>query len=155
MIMKSNHTECPDEFAELFSFDSLEKRLEYGAQMYSFRVLSEVEKLCNKKKIKKKDLAAMVGTSASYITQLFRGDKHINSNMVARFQEIFDICFEIKVRANDQTHSEFLFSQVCELNMRRFKYKQQVWNRLDTDVPSRNAQVLDLYCSGKTKKETA
>jgi len=42
----------------------------------------------------------MIGTSASYITQLFRGNKIINLETIAKFQKIFDIKFEIKAVSN-------------------------------------------------------
>jgi plasmid maintenance system antidote protein VapI len=155
MNMTLTMPECQNQFDELFGFDSIEKKREHDAQMISFRILSEIEKICLDKRIKRKELADMVGTSASFITQLFQGSKQVNTDMMARFEEIFNSCFEIKLRLNEQTHTEFLFSQICELNMRRFKHKQQFWNRLDCDEAAGKAEVVELFYSKKTQKETA
>ena len=43
----------------------------------------------------KKDLATAIGTSASYITQLFRGNKMINLEMLAKIQQALEIDYDI------------------------------------------------------------
>ncbi|HPT10003.1 MAG TPA: helix-turn-helix transcriptional regulator [Bacteroidales bacterium] len=74
--------------------------LEHEYRMISFRFLSEVEKLSDEKNWNKKELAKNIGTSASYITQLFRGTKLINLPTLAKFQKLFDMTFEIKAVSN-------------------------------------------------------
>lgn len=69
--------------------------IEHAAQMISYRILSEVEKMCDKRKMTKKELAAAVGTSASYITQLFRGTKAVNMEIMAKFEKTLDFQFRI------------------------------------------------------------
>ena len=143
MSTRLKHHEINSEYAELLSFKSQQEEREHNAQMVSFRILSEVEKICAEKKIKKKELATMVGTSASYITQLFRGDKQINTDMMARFEEALDTCFEIKMRYNEQTHSDFLISQLSELNTRRVSHKQQVWYCMDIKRGGADKESMD------------
>lgn len=60
--------------------------LEHEYRMISFRFLSEVEKLSDEKNWNKKELAKNIGTSASYITQLFRGTKLINLQLWQNFK---------------------------------------------------------------------
>ena len=60
------------------------------------KIMSEVETKMEQKAWKKKDLAKAVGTSASYITQLFRGDKLVNLEMVAKFEAAFGGEFAIR-----------------------------------------------------------
>jgi hypothetical protein len=74
-------------FESLFSFKSKEEELDHNAQMLSFNFLSEFEKLFPN--IKKKELAVALGTSPSYITQLFQGDKLINLITLAKLQEVY------------------------------------------------------------------
>lgn len=73
------------------------QEIEHKAQMLSFRFLSELELLCKKKDVNKKELAEMMGTSASYITQLFRGHKMVNMAFVAKIEYIFNVQFDIRV----------------------------------------------------------
>jgi DNA-binding Xre family transcriptional regulator len=88
----------PD-FAELFNFPDKEARIEHEAKMLMFKFLSALEKSGKKKKWKKKELALAIGTSPSYITQLYKGDKLINLHTLAKLQEAYEVSFEIKVRA--------------------------------------------------------
>jgi transcriptional regulator with XRE-family HTH domain len=110
--MKLNNIVINPTYENLFSFDNAADKLEHDAQMISFRVLSEVEKICIHKSINKKKLAEMVGTSSSYITQLFRGTKSINTQIMAKFEEVLDMSFEIRVKLNEETYADFLGKQL-------------------------------------------
>ncbi len=65
-------------FEDLFSFKNKEEELEHEAKMIMFRFLSELDKVFAEKPIRKKDLAAAIKTSASFITQLYQGNKLVN-----------------------------------------------------------------------------
>lgn len=112
MNTKLNTVEVNPEYADLFSFSDQKDKIEHKAQMISYRLLSEVERVCEQKKIKKKELAERVGTSKSYITQLFRGAKHVNTQILAKFEDALDISFEIHVKLNEETNDEFLGNQL-------------------------------------------
>jgi len=62
---------------------SFKEKVEFEAQMLAFTFLSEIEREMDKMGMKKKDLAQAVGTSAGYITQLFRGNKLPNLTILA------------------------------------------------------------------------
>lgn len=100
------------EYVALFSFESKKEMIEHNAQMISYRILSEVEKICEEKKINKKALAEMVGTSRSYITQLFRGTKQVNTDILARFEDALGISFQIKVKLIDETEGTYWGNQI-------------------------------------------
>lgn len=87
-------------FQSLFSFKNKKEKLEHDAKMIMFRFISEIEKLNQEKPMKKKDLAKALGTSASYITQLYRGDKLINLTTLAKLQDVYNLTFEIKAKIN-------------------------------------------------------
>ncbi|MDP4188506.1 MAG: helix-turn-helix transcriptional regulator [Bacteroidota bacterium] len=90
------------EFENLFTFKSEEEELEHEAKMIMFRFLSELENINDSgKPLKKKDLAKKLGVSASFISQLFNGDKLLNFNLLAKIQKIFNLTFEIKAQSND------------------------------------------------------
>lgn len=83
-------------FDELLSSFSEEELIEQEARLLSFQFLSEIEMAMKRQGMSKKTLAAKVNTSASYITQLFRGDRLLNFNILARIQAALGLSFEIK-----------------------------------------------------------
>ncbi|WP_173003185.1 helix-turn-helix transcriptional regulator [Chitinophaga sp. SYP-B3965] len=90
-------------FEDLFTFKNEEEKIEHEAAMISFRILSEVEKLCDDRKIKRKDLAEMTGTSKSYITQLFNGKKSINTYFMAKLENVLNVTFETRLKLNKKS----------------------------------------------------
>lgn len=78
-------------------FESDEEENRHEAEMIMFRFLSQVEKLMETHQINKKELAKGIGTSPSYITQLFRGTKLLNLITLAKIQQFFDVRFEVSV----------------------------------------------------------
>ncbi len=112
MNTKSSKMIISEEYQDLLSFKTKEEKIEHDAQMISYRILSEIEKVCEERRIKKKDLAEMVGTSKSYITQLFTGAKSINTQIMAKFEEALDITFEIQLKLNEDSYSDFLSKQM-------------------------------------------
>jgi transcriptional regulator with XRE-family HTH domain len=112
MNTKLNNIIISPGFEDLFSFKNEEEKLEHDAQMISYKILSEIEKLCDERKIKKKDLAELVGTSKSYITQLFSGVKSINTNIMAKFENALNVKFEIRLKQNSESYEEFLGKQL-------------------------------------------
>lgn len=62
----------------VFQEKTLEEEVEFETSMLAMAFLSDIEKEVELKGIKRKELAEMVGTSASYITQIFRGNKTPN-----------------------------------------------------------------------------
>jgi ribosome-binding protein aMBF1 (putative translation factor) len=75
---------------------NFDEKIEHDASVLAFRFLSEIEIQMDKLGISKKDLAAKIGTSPSYITQIFRGDKLTNFVFLAKVQDALNIQFEIQ-----------------------------------------------------------
>ena len=94
------------DFENLFTFQDEKEELDHEACMIMFRFLSEIEEsYSNGKTFKKNELAAKLGVSPSYITQLFIGDKLLNFTMLAKIQKAFHITFEIEARKNESLYS--------------------------------------------------
>ena len=85
-------------FGGLFENRTEQERRDDAAQMLSFRYLSEVERLLHERGMTKRDLAVAVGTSPSYITQLFRGDRLLNFDMLARLEDALSVKFTVEAR---------------------------------------------------------
>ena len=97
------------------------------AQVLMYRFLSEVEKITEEKNISRKSLAKLVGTSPSYITQLFQGNKIISLELLGRIQRALDIKFEINaVHANnrncEKTRHAFFFERTTHKNLIKHRY---------------------------------
>lgn len=82
------------EFQKLFEKPPQEQ-VEHRAQMLSYIFLSEAQKAMEQKGWTRKQLADEIGTSASYLTQLFRGDRLLNFKTVAKIEMALEIEFEI------------------------------------------------------------
>ena len=89
------NNEIQETFDQLFDQLSEKDKLENDANLLMFRFLSIIEDKCEALGINRKQLAQKVGTSASYITQLYQGDKLVNMVTLAKFQKALDIDFEI------------------------------------------------------------
>ncbi|MCA6387341.1 MAG: helix-turn-helix domain-containing protein [Cytophagales bacterium] len=105
MKFKEKYDIAP-EFENLFAFKNKEEELEHEAKMIMFRFLSELDKLFAEKPILKKELAKAINTSASFITQLYQGDKLINLLTLAKIQEAYNLTFEIKAKLNSENYKE-------------------------------------------------
>jgi len=93
---KSNNMEHINQaFDELFNNRAPEQKLESDAKLIMFRFLDIVERKREKLGWMHKDLAKKVGISASYITQLMRGDKLINMLTIAKMQKALNIKFDV------------------------------------------------------------
>jgi ribosome-binding protein aMBF1 (putative translation factor) len=86
-----------NEFKQAMQFKSPEEKVEHDSKILMFKFLSIIEEEMEKRNMNKKDLAIELGTSASYITQLFRGTKNVNLIKLAQFQRLFNIEFDITV----------------------------------------------------------
>src|SRR5450432_3104832 len=58
--------------------------------------LSEIERLKSEYGFTRKSLAQQINTSASYLTQVFRGDKPLNFHTVAKIQRALKIRFQVE-----------------------------------------------------------
>lgn len=75
--------------------DNKEFDIVHEAEYISLVFLSEIEKQMDKKGLKKSELAKMLNTSKSYLTQLWRGDKILSLAMIAKMQKVLKIKFTI------------------------------------------------------------
>lgn len=93
--MRSND-KVLQEFRDLLSFNSEEELVTREQNVIHFQFMSGLEEIMKQLKISRKKLAEAVGVSASYITQLFRGTKMINIEMLAKIKLALEIEYEIE-----------------------------------------------------------
>lgn len=115
-IKKLNSSEkIRKEFQQLFE-KSPEEQIEHRAQMLSFIFLSEAQKAMDRKDWTQKRLAEEIGTSASYLTQLLRGDRLLNLKTVAKIESALDIRFELKAVEMNDTAFDYPIKKDLELD---------------------------------------
>lgn len=94
---KSNSAEqIRSEFQKLFE-KSPADQVELRAQILSYIFLSEAQKAMDRMGWTRKQLAEEIGTSASYLTQLFRGDRMLNLKTIAKIEAALAIQFKVTV----------------------------------------------------------
>ncbi len=91
------NTKLKNEFKKALQFSNLEDKAEHDSKILMFKFLSIIEDEMANREMSKKELANLLDTSPSYITQLFRGTKTINLMKLAQLQNLFNIEFEIKL----------------------------------------------------------
>lgn len=105
---RSNRTEeIRSGFHKLFEKSPAEQ-VEHRAQMLSYIFLSEAQKAMDRKGWTRKQLAQEIGTSASYLTQLFRGDRLLNFKTVAKIEASLGLKYEIYEESNERVENPVL-----------------------------------------------
>lgn len=124
------------EFQQLFE-KSPEELVEHRAQMLSFIFLSEAQKAMDRKGWTQRRLADEIGTSASYLTQLMRGDRLLNLKTIAKIEDALHIRFELKAV---EFGSEEAWSE--ELKKRIDRYEQNMGSAKSWSEVKKNAKAL-------------
>ncbi len=78
---------------------SVEEQLEHDAQMLAFQFLGRIDEAMIEQKLSKKDLAKKVGTSPSFITQLFRGDRKPSWNILVKMGKALNLDFRVNTNS--------------------------------------------------------
>jgi len=94
------NTKLKNEFKKALQFENEEDKIEHDSKILMFKFLSIVEHEMELKDMSKKELAQQLGTSPSYVTQLFRGTKTINLIKLVQLQYLFNIEFDIQLVKN-------------------------------------------------------
>jgi len=79
----------------ILNFSTNEEKIKHEAQMLMFNFISEIEKYQEMQGMTRKELSEKIKTSASYITQIFRGNKPLNFETLAKIQSALNITFHV------------------------------------------------------------
>lgn len=96
----SNNDKILESFNSLFDNLSEQDKLDNDAKLIMFHFLDIIERKRDKLGWTRKQLGESIGTSASYITQLFRGDKLLNMPTLAKMQKALNLKFEISEKTS-------------------------------------------------------
>ncbi|MBN3036185.1 MAG: helix-turn-helix transcriptional regulator [Bacteroidales bacterium] len=93
--MALNKEEIISRFRKLSGHGTPEEHYRHEGAMIHFRIMQLVEQAMVQKGWNKRTLAEQLGTSKSYVTQLFTGSKLVNLTLIAKLQDVLDIEFDI------------------------------------------------------------
>ncbi|WP_108423006.1 helix-turn-helix domain-containing protein [Flagellimonas amoyensis] len=115
-------------------FDNHEVDYDIEAKVLASKILSEISIITTQKKIKRKALAELIGTSASYLTQLYRGTKLLNFTTLAKLKDKLDLDIEIKIKENnyDSLQSDSYYSSLTkEISHGAVKTKWFIYSKVN------------------------
>jgi|GEM_PF-2895504 len=141
------------DFEKLFSPRSEKIETKHDALMLMAGFLSEVESLQRKKKISKKELAKMMGTSPSYLTQVFRSKKPLNFITLAKIKRALNIRFEIK--AHDKEEENFHSTEVHEYSpILLTKFTEEIVSNTGGSIPVHGSKFIIPFTSFSTLSDS-
>jgi len=93
-----NKSKIQEEFSNLLNPENKEQELDFKTHSLVLKFMSEIDEEMERQGIKKKDLAAKTGTSASYITQVFTATRLPNHAFIVRMADALGIDFEVTTK---------------------------------------------------------
>ena len=103
--------------------------------------LSEIERHQSEEGFNRKDLATKIKKSASYLTQVFKGNKPLNFNTIALIQKALNIRFIVTAYPKKKL-SENVHSVAIEVNSNQFI------NALPSDLNIQEKPLNTVHTSG-------
>jgi transcriptional regulator with XRE-family HTH domain len=120
-----------NEWDTLFDSMSQEDQIAFKADLLAMQFLGLVDKKMEDLDLTKKELAQKIGTSASFITQLFRGDRKPNWNILAKMSMELGLDFKVMTEEHiqDRLNEELMtYHQRWAKTQEYLKLKKQVTN---------------------------
>ncbi|MGJ8735449.1 hypothetical protein [Zobellia laminariae] len=95
-------------------FDNQEIDYDIEAKVIASKLLSEISEITDKNNLNRKMIAELIGTSASYLTQLYRGNKLLNFVTLAKLKDKLNLSVEIKIKENgyDNLDTDFNYQNL-------------------------------------------
>ncbi|MGY6523481.1 MAG: helix-turn-helix domain-containing protein [Mongoliitalea sp.] len=119
------------EWDALFNSISQEDLIASKANVLAMQFLGLVDQKMEEQNISKKVLAQKIGTSASFITQMFRGDRKPNWNILAKMSMELGLEFKVMTeeKINERVSEELMaYHQRWTKSQEYLKLKDQVTN---------------------------
>jgi transcriptional regulator with XRE-family HTH domain len=136
------------EFESLLNFKSEDEKLENDRTMLSLSFISVIQQHMEKHSLTKKQLASATGVSASFITQLFRGDKLVSMEILAKFQKALDVNFCIST-----TNINEMAEQWLNFQQELLKVISESAKLLAHEIPN-NLSIEGIEVKDYTSKKT-
>jgi ribosome-binding protein aMBF1 (putative translation factor) len=120
-----------------------EEQFEHDAQLLVSQFLSSIDSAMADKEISKKELAEKIGTSPSFITQLFMGDRKPNWVMLAKMQKELGLSFKV---LEEQDLKSLITDELMDYHRKWIKTRQYEVKK--GDKPSESIMSIDYALAG-------
>lgn len=112
-------------FARVLNDFTGEELLEMEALAIGHAYLSEAQRIMDERDMLRKDLAEKMKVSASFLTQLFRGDRPVSDYHKAQLQRVLGVRFEVQALDTEGriASGEFNYPEVVEDNYMQAWFK--------------------------------
>ncbi|MFA8342048.1 MAG: helix-turn-helix domain-containing protein [Rhodothermaceae bacterium] len=112
--MTSTKKTIEENFKELLTFDNVDEKINFEAEILSLNVMHKVKNLMDENNMNKKQLADKLNVSRAYVTRLFSADKLVNFKVLAKLQRVFDIKFDI-IPMQKNYYLDEVIEQKCKI----------------------------------------
>ena len=112
-------------FVKVLNDFSEEELLEMEALAIGHTYLSEAQRIMDERGMLRKELAEKMKVSASFLTQLFRGDRPVSDYHKAQLQRVLGVRFEVQALDTEGrlAMGEFNYPEVVEENYMQAWFK--------------------------------
>lgn len=100
--LENNFEEFDSAFESLL--ENFEKDYEGEAKLLASKLLSGIKDITDRRNMNRKDVAHLIETSASYLTQLYRGSKLLNFNTLAKL--VIELGLNIEFKVTEKEYSK-------------------------------------------------
>lgn len=101
MTTKSKIEEIKEGFGNLSNSLSQKDKFDNDAKVLMFRFLEIIDEARNNRNWSRGELAKSIGVSASFMSQLYNGDKLINFTQLAKLQDALGLSFKVERAMNE------------------------------------------------------
>lgn len=100
---------------QMLEFKSSNQKAKLEEELLSLKFIATIEELLEQNDVNRSDLANILDSSKSYVSQVFSGDKMLNIRILARIQRALNVSFKLYAVDNNR----FQFEKVsCNLHRR-------------------------------------
>ena len=99
IVIKTGRRKTEVRFKKIMNSLTESEKIESDSFILMSSFLSLIEIAREKKRITRKELATLIGTSHEHLTQIFRGDKPLNFISLAKIQRALDIQFSVSIKS--------------------------------------------------------
>jgi len=142
MNLKNN--KIKNQLMSLISPMSDEAELDIDKHILSAKFLSEIQKHLETADMKKKDFAELMDVSASFITQLFTGDKMVSMEFLSNAQKKLNI--EFTISSINYSNENILNGEIKIIQLRSSSIDKKVtYTEYPEETFDLNSQNINSY----------
>ena len=98
--MSSKTKNSLDKLNKMLEFNSERERSRLEEELLNLKFIASIEEIMDQKDVNRTELAILLNSSKSYVSQLFSGYKMINIKTLSKIQKTLNVTFRIQVIDN-------------------------------------------------------